>query len=212
MSLRKQFSEEEIKGIGLRLKCCRVLTGLTQEEFAARYNFPYTTIRNWEFGRVIPRREGILKFIEALRDFNIFVECDWILLGHGAGPSYNVNDSEIGVIPSNIETFKAKIDVDGANPVVALVTDNMMMPWFGNGDLIGGTFIEAKDLHKLLESKADCDSYPVMVRLTNGTYAPRWPKLLGDKLVFANQYTHLEELNPVSVALIRWHEVKYPRS
>jgi transcriptional regulator with XRE-family HTH domain len=212
MGLRKQISEEDISKIGLRLRSCRVLTGLTQEQFAEQFKIPYTTIRNWEFGRVVPRKEGVLNFISSLRFHDVFVDCDWILFGYGAGPSFNLKQPDTHIDSTDIEVFKAKSKANGLNPIVVTVMDNLMMPWFCVGDLIGGTLIEASYLKDLIETKHNNSVYPVLVRLQDGSYAPRLPKLLSERLVFASQKATLDELNPVSAALIRWHEVKYPRS
>ena len=212
MSIRKQFSEEEIGKIGLRLKSCRVLTGLTQEQFAEEFKIPYTTIRNWEYGRVVPRRQGVSDFVASLRFYNVFVDCDWILFGHGAGPSFNLKQPRIEVKSTEIESFKIISKANGLNPIVATVIDDFMSPWFSEGDLIGGTLIDANELKETINSHLNYGIYPILVRLHNGNYAPRWPKIINDNLVFASQKAILEELRPISAALIRWHAVKYPRS
>ena len=67
MTTRKFLTSEDIQKIGLRMKSCRVLTGLNQEEFADKHQIPYTTIRNWEYGKVVPRLSGMNEFIDALK-------------------------------------------------------------------------------------------------------------------------------------------------
>lgn len=211
MGLRKQVSEEDINKIALRLRSCRVLSGLTQEQFAEEFNIPYTTIRNWEYGRVVPRRQGVLDFVASLRSYNIFVDCDWILFGYGAGPSFDLKQPAFVAASTDIETFKSKSKANGLNPIVTTIMDNLMAPWFCEGDLLGGTLIDASEIKELIASRLNCGTYPVLVRLQNGVYAPRWPKMINDRLVFASQQLTLDEPIPISAALIRWHEVKYPR-
>ena len=64
-----------------RLKVLRRALGLTQEEFAARYQIPLRTLRDWEQGRAEPDQparaflraiagdpEGVHRALETLRD------------------------------------------------------------------------------------------------------------------------------------------------
>jgi transcriptional regulator with XRE-family HTH domain len=211
MGLRRQISEDDINKIALRLKSCRVLSGLTQEQFAEKFKIPYTTIRNWEYGRVVPRRQGVLDFVASLRSYNVFVDSDWILFGYGPGPSFDLKKPEVMVSSADSETFKAKSKANGLNPIVTVVSDNLLSPWFSEGDVVGGTLIDTTELTDLINNKLNHGKYPVLVRLEDGVYSPRWPKIINERIVFASQGPALNEPNPISVALIRWHEVKYPR-
>jgi transcriptional regulator with XRE-family HTH domain len=212
MSLRDHISEEEIKKIGLRLKSCRVLTGFTQEQFAETFKIPYTTIRSWEYGRVVPRRHGVQEFVVLLKECGVFVESDWILSGYGPGPSFHLKQPSFDVTSNEIEAFKFNSKNKGFNPVVTSITDEAMFPWFCIGDRVGGTLIDPSGFEGIVRSKLSNGRFPVLVRLDNGHFVPRWPRILDEKIVFSSNNAVLEQANTLSVALINWHEVKYPRS
>jgi transcriptional regulator with XRE-family HTH domain len=197
------------------MKCLRILTGLNQEQFAEKHEIAYTTIRNWEYGRVIPRKNGILDFIASIKKHGVFAECDWILFGIGVGPSFDLKNpmaSPILINDENIEVFKQKNKSLGLNPIVTSIIDNSMAPWFCVGDLVGGVLIDAAEFKDTIRTKLNNGKFPVLIRLADGNYVPRWPKVLGEELVFLSNTESLDKVNTISVALISWHEVKYPRS
>ena len=151
MASRKDFSKEEIKKIGLRIKSARTLTGFNQEEFCNKYNIPLPSIKTWEFGQVVPRIDGLNNFINCLRLEGIFVNIDWILYAQKTGPSYFLEDIQDKNINSNeqlsfYEWFDKSCKKNKTNPIIFSIADSEMEPLFFNSDLIAGVLVNIKSI------------------------------------------------------------------
>lgn len=224
MTLRKQLTTEEIAKIGLRMKSCRVLTMLNQEEFADKHNIPYTTIRNWEYGRVIPRLQGVQDFIESLKKSGVYVDTDWIMHGEGSGPTFSTNsfkqeqlliehDAKEKRDPQSIiETFKEECRSNKHIPVIAQINDDEMAPWFIKGDILGGILINQEDNDLELEKSQNNSRFPILVRCESGRYVPRWPKRLNGEWIFLSNQKFAEQFASISIAFIKVHLFTYPRN
>lgn len=60
--------EQETHTMGGKIKKCRLLRGLSQEQFAKLINVNRASIMNWENGTVTPKGETILKLLKVLKD------------------------------------------------------------------------------------------------------------------------------------------------
>lgn len=207
MSNRKKFSEEESKNIGFRIRACRVLTGLTQEEFGARTGLSVPSIKIWEYGGVIPRVEGLKNFTELLRQFDIFASVDWLLYGKGTGPSYSLNncgeDDGDNFLSDELSAFKEMFEKKckkiKANPILIEVRDNEMAPLFCRGDFIAGILLDK-------ESFDNNPTHPSLVLLKDGTYAPRYLHLVDDEFfTCSNQTPSIRKEELSSFGKIIWH-------
>ena len=149
---RGRFSIEDLKRIGWRLKAARSLTGLNQEEFSLKSDIPHMTIKGWEMGRVLPRQDGIRRFLSGIESFGIQVSPEWIFFGEGNGPIYacdrdsgSKNYDKLSDI-ALIKAFKDDQRKKGENAITIVVADDTMKPQYYAGDVIGGVLIPVKDI------------------------------------------------------------------
>jgi transcriptional regulator with XRE-family HTH domain len=162
----------EQKRLGLRIKSARILTGLNQEEFAKACDLNYTSLRNWEFGRVAPRKNAIDRLIESFRSFSIFIDRDWIFFGKGQGPVFTANESLTDFTPiwrEEINVFKKTCSAIGERPLILNIEDEDMAPFYRKGDSIGAV---VKSLSSL-DNYPNCTELlakPMLVKLTDRQY------------------------------------------
>ena len=200
--IRTSFSKEEVNKIGLRIKSCRTLTGLNQEEFSLKYGIPTASIKSWESGYVVPRLDSLNNFINYLRNECIFVDIDWIIYGQKTGPSYFLDEQNLTDLNNKssfniwFENFCKK---NKTNPIVFSINDNDMNPIFYEKDLIAGVFINIKS-DKINFSK------PLIVKLDTGEYVVRYVHLY-DEHIFARSINKpdLIKLSNNFVGVICWH-------
>jgi transcriptional regulator with XRE-family HTH domain len=213
MADKRHFSLADLKSVGLRIKACRVLTGLNQEEFATKHSFSLPSVKSWEFGRVIPRLDGLQKLSEAFRVDGIFVKTNWMLFGEGTGPSFGLdhllnNDSEIfsfsALSLKYVENFKAECKRNRQNPIITTIQDDEMSPYYRRGDIVAGILVNEEEL--ATNNIQGNVLLPMLSVLPNGTYIPRWVHVLPEGIyISSNLNPHIKKLNPVSVAKIYWH-------
>lgn len=213
MTTRKLLTNEDIQKIGLRMKSCRVLTGLNQEEFADKHQIPYTTIRNWEYGRVVPRLSGMNEFIEALKKDSVYVDCDWVLYGEGHGPSFINNHQEKEQEDAEAQSseivlialFKEQCRKEKKIPVISSIEDDYMSPWFFKGDIVTGVLVNQEQIEQELEKSQLNMPYPILVRLKDGRYYPRWVKKLNQDWIFMSNHISTNLSSSPSIAHISHH-------
>jgi transcriptional regulator with XRE-family HTH domain len=206
---RKKFSKEELKGIGLRIKASRTLTGLTQEEFGNKYNIPVPSIRTWEFGSVVPRLDGLVKFTDALHESDIYVHTDWLLHGTGTGPSYflaqhnEASASDESLTDETVafkELFKKFSKKNKENPIITEINDDEMHPLFKMGDLVAGILMSKDDY------KGGDPRKPMLVNLGDGFYILRYLyKVENDFFICSFKNPDIKKVTIESFGNIRWH-------
>jgi len=212
MSDKRHFSVSDLKGVGLRIKACRTLTGLNQEEFSLKHEFSLPSVKSWEFGRVVPRIEGLQKLIEALRADGIFVKINWLLFGEGTGPSFfldsfdnSLDTHDLSDSGSNyIEAFKLECKRSKQNPIIALIDDDEMSPYYRKGDITAGVLVDDSDLKKAHQSLNGLT--PMLSILSNGNYAPRLVHIMPEGIYISSIKTpHIRKLEPVSLGRVCLH-------
>lgn len=208
MSNRKRFSPEDTKNIGLRIKSCRVLTGLTQEDFGHSSGIPVPSIKTWEFGMVIPRLVGLKKYCDILKNFGLSVTTDWILFGIGTGPTYFLEQQNNSIADSSSvlsdkidnlkDIFECSCIKNKENPIIVEVSDNEMSPYYCLGDIIGGVLLDSN-------FNITCRK-PFLVNLGNGLYAPRFLQIIDDEFfIYSLENLSIKKINRNNFAAIRWH-------
>lgn len=213
MNKRGELSPEDLRNVAYRIKACRILTWLNQEEFASKYNIPLPTLKCWEQS-VVPRADGLQKIIEALKCEGVFIGPDWLMNGHGTGPAYALERAASNGPPLEEETartndflniFREKCRKARKNPITATVVDNEMESLFSQGDLIAGVLLDPSQI-----IADDCSSHeprrPLLAKLENGLYAPRWVHAIEDSFyIRSNKYQALRRAPFLSFAEIHCH-------
>ncbi len=175
---RRGVDENDATQIGLRIKACRVLSNLNQESFANRFGIVLTSIKNWELGRSIPRQEAVEKFIAALTECGVLTTRNWILFGQGSGPRHGVNEISDSSSAQNrddgfaveIAHFERACLKENRKPLVARVVDDLMEPFFFDGDVIGAEEVTIAELESLPERAL---KHPYVIEISPGEFVPR---------------------------------------
>lgn len=205
------FSNEDMKRIGIRFHTARVLTGLKREEFAQKYHLSSLSIKNWEAGLVLPRHEGMVAVINALKESGVFASSEWLLYGNGNGPNYYHSHnyeharSDDECINEQIALFKKAQRSKGRDPVVVAVKDEAMMPCYRKGDILGGVLVS----HELVKSSVANHlilKRPWLLQISSGSFMPAFVYCHADKWFINNaQDPELKEVSLPSFARIKWH-------
>lgn len=156
MVASRRPSEEEVQRISWRMKSARMLTGLTQEIFAAENDISLTSLKCWEMGRAVPRQEGLMSYLNAIKKHGIDVSFDWVFYGSGPGPTY-IEGTQLSqrtressdYLEQQIRLFQNEMRSKGLNPIVITVSDETMRPRYARGDVVGGYYVA---LDKLLST------------------------------------------------------------
>lgn len=169
----------EQKRLGLRIKSVRVLTGLNQEEFASACGFNHTSLRNWEFGRVFPRREAINRLINAFKLYSVYVDSDWLMYGLGSGPVFTANWTNSGYSGlsatswhEEFSSFKKTCESLGHNTFIVRINDNVMAPYYCSGDWIGAISCSLSEFRDVPEVNTVLKK-PLLVKTNDVSYSLR---------------------------------------
>lgn len=177
---RRVMEKDAATRTGLRIKAARTLTNLNQETFADRFKFAYPSVKNWELGRSIPRDDTVAKIIDALLECGVKTSRDWLLFGTGSGPNHIAEGSdntcadspktEISDFSQEIAQFERACVKHNIRPLVVVVSDDLMRPFFFKGDIVGA---ESMDLKALGPKSELILEYPFLVEIAPSTFQPR---------------------------------------
>lgn len=147
--------------IGNRVKSARALSGHTRSSFAAASKISMATMRAWEEppqGRSGLTNKGAARFIKALNENGIYCTETWVLYGLGPGPKI-ISTSPADFFAEDAITWGeeesllrdiASFKENNPNPVVAIITDGGMLPFYAYGDYVAGSKREGADIKQLL--------------------------------------------------------------
>lgn len=220
--------EKTLATPGERLRRARVLAGLTtRREFEKKHHISANTLQGWEQGKNPLSEKGAKRVIEAFTREGLMCSPEWLL--HGTGmPPRPFEMLRIGVRPVTIETPN---DIENLNlkeeeaiyketqlfkelypnAIVISITDDSMMPYFKEGDYIGGVQVRNDQLHNFTNQLC-------ILELENNLILPRLLQRGSreDHLYTAsctNPSTNVSPLNlidikVISAAPIIWHRRK----
>lgn len=212
MAVNRRHSDEEVCQISNRMKSVRALSGLTQEKFAEKNKISLTSLKCWEMGRAVPRREGVLSYINALNKLGIEISLNWIFEGSGPGPIYT-NGTQVekpkaasDYLEIQIDLFKKNQLSKGLNPIVIQVDDDDMAPHFKPGDVVGAFYITISELAGFpVDSVIET---PWLLMLDNKSFVPRF-LAVGER---DGQFFYRSQKDPImrsssigAIGRICWH-------
>ena len=158
LSLTSQRTEPA--SIGNRIKSLRMLTGCSRKIFSLKTQISENTLKIWEDPqkRKGLSKKGAIKLIEAVKNLGIECSLEWLLEGVGHGPSIinnqflpetgEVSWGEEEAIFKDIEAFKK----NNPNPIVVMITDGSLLPYYSYEDYVGGSKRTGKDIDLLIGS------------------------------------------------------------
>ncbi len=154
----KKRSDPALRGD--RIKSARMLAGHTRKSFAQAFGIPAATIRAWEEPPV--NRNGVTlngakRITKALNTSGIYCTADWLLHGKGPGPTL-MNDAHHLEAPEEVQwgeeesVFKDinSFKQNNPKPLVTVITDEAMLPFYMYGDYVAGTRREGPEMRTLV--------------------------------------------------------------
>ena len=211
--MTKIVNKNDIIAAGNRVKSARMLSGHSRQSFAKVSDISMATLRAWEEpqgGRSGLTVKGAKRIVQALKNVGIHC-CDiWLLHGIGIGPKIidKCNISEIYEKPSwdeeeaifkDIESFK----INNPDPIIAMVSNQLMVPRFFYGDYVGGSKVSGEKL-KLIFDRACIICIEEKILIKNLVYHDNRGYILSDlNAIRAESHLILPEIT--AAAEIVWH-------
>lgn len=139
--------------VGDRLKSARMQLNFSRRKFADICGFSAATLQAWEDGKYPVPIKSIVKYIEALYSCGLITTPEWFIKGEGLPPRpIRVNTSKIN---SKKETILKEINFfesENQDSVVTTVFDDAMLPYYAQGDFVGGIIVPREEFEKYLGS------------------------------------------------------------
>ncbi len=177
--------EKTLASPGDRLRRARVLAGLTtRREFEKKHRISANTLQGWEQGKNPLSEKGAKRVVEAFNHEGLICTPEWLLYGTGMPPRpyemlrVGMNAQAALDLNSDIdqlnlreeesiykETQLFKEQYPGS--IVIAVTDDSMLPYFKEGDYVGGVQVANEDIAKFVNELCilELDSNLILPRL-----------------------------------------------
>jgi len=151
-----------LKERGIRMATARKMAGVTLKDLGKKYGFGYSTLRQWEHGKIGGlTNKGAKKLIEALKNEGVISNLAWLMHGTGPNPFYEQAIESGGGIPTDQSTaliaeqriISQEINYfQSLNPtaVTLMINDDAMEPLFRRGDQVGGATVPEDQRHLIL--------------------------------------------------------------
>lgn len=139
-----------------------MLTGLTRKSFADNCDISMPTLRAWEeppSGRNGLTDKGAQRFIKALNFLGVTCTIEWLFTGVGFGPrllqsiTRHQDDILDGITWGEDETILkdiASFKKNNPDPIIMLISDTSMQPYYEYGDYVAGNKKYASDIEGLI--------------------------------------------------------------
>lgn len=116
--------------------------GFSRREFADKCGFSAATLQAWEDGRYPVPKKSMVKYIQTLFDCGVATSPEWFLSGEGLPPrpinKFSLSSiAEKDAILREINFF----ETENKNPIITVITDDTMLPFYNVGDYVGGKLI-----------------------------------------------------------------------
>lgn len=145
------MNTEHYKIVGERLKSVRMQLGFSRREFAAKCGFSAATLQAWEDGRYPIPKKSMVKYVKTLFDCGLITSPEWFMKGEGLPPR-PINKLSISSIAEK-DTILREInffETENKNPIITMLLDNSMWPFFGEGDYVGGKLVSVDYAEKYI--------------------------------------------------------------
>lgn len=125
--------------------------GFSRREFAGKCGFSAATLQAWEDGRYPVPKRSIVKYVQTLFDCGLITSPEWFLSGDGLPPrpisAYSHSSiAEKDAILREINFFES----ENKNPIITVISDDSMLPFFAIGDYVGGKLVSADYAERLI--------------------------------------------------------------
>ncbi len=196
-------------GRGKRLKYIRKMADLSREDLSRLSGSGASTISYWESGKSngLPPYEAE-KLIQIINKVGVKCSLEWLVQGIGELPT--LTQSTIASGESNDETLKNEeqfFHENHTNAVTLKIEDDAMLPFYNQGDLVGGIKCYEETILALVNQHC-------IIELETGIFVCRLLKISERKkhyhLFCTNLYTTIAnsvyvDINIISAARVIWH-------
>ena len=126
--------------------------GYSRRAFEEQFGISAATLQAWEDSKYNISTKGLLKYINALHRAGLITSKEWFLSGVGLPPRPLCNNlqpiasskfidmklSEDEIILREVTFFESI----NQNPIIIVVSDDSMHPFFDVGDYVGGSMVQ----------------------------------------------------------------------
>ncbi|MBS0272560.1 MAG: helix-turn-helix transcriptional regulator [Proteobacteria bacterium] len=207
------------KKIAERLKAARSMAGYAERKaFGAKFDIPLATLEAWERGKNPLTLKGARRIVQALKSVGVYSSEEWLMTGKGFSPRPL---EEISVefeldSPHSLKTLEKNLKIAkelstfttlNDEAIVTIIRDDLMLPFYAEGDYVGGVKLPESAFHKALDRRC-------IVEFPNGQTTVRYVSKGKDFLHYnisainknakATPMT-TENVKVASVAPIIWH-------
>lgn len=209
-----------------RVRCARMLAGLTRKQLYSKYNIHENTVKSWENppeGKQGLTLKGAQRFTQALKNENVLCSPDWLLTGAGSGPKLSdvklplFDESDLPDIELNqnlaiLKEMQFFTDIN-PNSTCVTVTNNFMLPYYHVGDIVGGYKHPSTDADKFINSNCiiETDEHIQYVcRYNRATQENKHQLFYLNSPAMEEDQLLSRPVEIISVAPIVWHRKKEP--
>lgn len=211
MDVRKKTAE--------RIKAARSIAGYAERKaFCSRFSFPLATLEAWERGKNPLTLKGAKRLVDILREVGIYASEEWLREGKGMSPRPLEEISEgfdmfagdsLHTVGENLKIAKeiSTFITHNEGAVVTLVNDDAMLPFYEEGDYVGGIKYRGPDIKKAMNKRCIIefpDRKLTVRQLSKGTDSSRYNISsinLNTKIAPTVEYN----VEIISAAPILWH-------
>lgn len=136
------MNRELYKKVGERLKSVRMQLGFSRREFADKCGFSAATLQAWEDGRYPIPKKSMAKYVKTLFDCELITSPEWFMTGEGLSPR-PINKLSISAVDEKDAILREInfFETENRNPIITVITDDSMLPFFAKGDYVGGKLV-----------------------------------------------------------------------
>ena len=205
-------------GSGNRVRIAISLTGLKITEFCAKTGLPVSTVFSWENERFLLTKKGAIRLSSCLSLFEIQCSPEWLLTGNGLPPSpllaHEVKKEILsGSLESEISSDLALLkEIDffkSLNPrnIVLGIRDNSMIPFYEEGDYVGGYKLEKDQFSKAIDRLCIVKTQEdlILIRKMNKGSKRSTYTLIATNLSSKAKNLILQDIKLKEVSIIVWH-------
>ena len=152
---KKDHSNLDI--IGNRIRYLRMLTGLDRSNMEKRHQVKKVSLEKWENGTANISLKNITRLVSVAIDHSIECTPEWLITGAGLPPKTippsTIDPHKVGSgnttedILRDLSYFKSTYPLG----ITLMISDDVMMPCYGDGDFVGGNVVDLKDLKECLD-------------------------------------------------------------
>lgn len=211
--------DKKITTTGDRIKSARMQLGYSRSAFENEFGISAATLQAWECNKYEITPKGIDRLVKALYKAGLATTTEWFMQGAGIPPRFIDNSSNILLQQKNTE-FDPELTEDeiilkevtffektNPNPMIVVISDDTMEPFFSIGDYVGGNLIPGKFARRYVGSLCivELKNKEIYIRMVKFGTKPNLYNLVCVNLHSSSEDCFLMDKEIISLAQIVWH-------